>query len=800
MPQSYFLPRPPGHEQPLSICQPKFLPQTSEKWIKSNGLQARKLDLYQILSPNAYDYRQSFVPVTRGKVRSQVHERCMVQFGWHDGTIKNIHVDMPALYEYQKQLGETVRLLEARIDWLTHRSRRLWGTITEKRVVFLVDTSAVNLNYLIHIQHSMRLVLEQQMGNKEYFNIIGFGGEIRAFSRCLVRVTEENLQKAWRFVLSLGCGGGRNFFGAFRAAVEQLEQEEHEIRPEGVYVLTSGVPDEPASVCTTYLEQAAAGTGVRVHTLLFTVDELVAHGSLPGRYASAVQTADTLREMAHCTPGGRFHWFSEAGIIESDDIKTISLEIDQAINFSQKCCSLVETVKRKYPDSASQVKREEKFAALEAPSNDTSKELVSTAWIEPRPTALSMARQELNTRSETPTNWRLSMRSGSVGDIKKTMAKAFSEADKPVPKKKKPKASIFYNERKFTAGVGVSNLPVNKTVRKYIPHPVLDNEEAFVTSKEWLSLYSLKRLGLDLYKLVSGPDCAHVEKSVKALGGRTVSAKYCCKIFPSVNINGTVKHLQLLPNELADYETQVTKTLERYLKRLRWLLSGSRRLFGVVAHERVTILLDCSGSMEPFMDEVRREMSVLIWEQLHANKCTFNMIAFNESIAMWRNNAVPATQENCQDAMAWVSRLQVEGATRILDAIHMSLMDRTIDAVYLLTDGKPDASAQSVLREVAKIAADHDRQCSQGDDSCGHRVSINTISFNCTDAAANEFLKMLARETCGRYHRCQSDTDAHLAIHSMLSEGFDNTEVSYFLFYNSKPKINHVLYFFLFRI
>ena len=31
-----------------------------------------------------------------------------------------------------------------------------------------------NLNYLIHIQHSIRLLLEQQIANKEYFNIIAW--------------------------------------------------------------------------------------------------------------------------------------------------------------------------------------------------------------------------------------------------------------------------------------------------------------------------------------------------------------------------------------------------------------------------------------------------------------------------------------------------------------------------------------------------------------------------------------------------------------------------------------------------
>ena len=47
-----------------------------------------------------------------------------------------------------------------------------------------------------------------------------------------------------------------------------------------------------------------------------------------------------------------------------------------------------------------------------------------------------------------------------------------------------------------------------------------------------------------------------------------------CDIFPSVNIKGTIKHLQLLPHELSEYEAQVERVLRRYLRRLQWLLSG----------------------------------------------------------------------------------------------------------------------------------------------------------------------------------------------------------------------------------
>ena len=37
---------------------------------------AKKLDLYQVLAPNAYAYKEEFIPVIRKTVQSQVHEVC----------------------------------------------------------------------------------------------------------------------------------------------------------------------------------------------------------------------------------------------------------------------------------------------------------------------------------------------------------------------------------------------------------------------------------------------------------------------------------------------------------------------------------------------------------------------------------------------------------------------------------------------------------------------------------------------------------------------------------------------------
>ena len=91
---------------------------------------------------------------------------------------------------------------------------------------------------------------------------------------------------------------------------------------EGIYLLTSGVPDQPAEVCNSYLEEASAGRNIKLHVTLFSIDEAdipMTDGAgdqpdvLPCRYASVSQTALVLRDMAHSTAGGRFHWVRETG-------------------------------------------------------------------------------------------------------------------------------------------------------------------------------------------------------------------------------------------------------------------------------------------------------------------------------------------------------------------------------------------------------------------------------------------------------------------------------------------------------
>uniref|UniRef100_A0A8C3V3P1 von Willebrand factor A domain containing 3A n=1 Tax=Catharus ustulatus TaxID=91951 RepID=A0A8C3V3P1_CATUS len=334
---SSFFPKPPKHKGPLVIQTPGILAKTSADWLKTYGLKAKKLDLYQVLAPNAFSPVEDFVPILQKTVSSTLHEKVMMQFEWYDGTVKNIHVDLPVLYSYQKLLAKMVRIYERRIDWLSVASRRIWGTVCERRVVILVDISVTNSTYISHIQHSLRLLLEEQMSDKDHFNIIAFGSDIVPWQQELLPSQPENLEKAWRWVLSLECKGSRNFMSALRRAVEVDFKDKDKYKSQGLYLLTTGIPDQETHTISAYVAEACGGFDLQLHVCLFSVRKGTdPSGIIPARYANPMETANAFKEIVQATKG-RFHWFGEAGIFESDDITSIISEMEKAKNYSQKC-------------------------------------------------------------------------------------------------------------------------------------------------------------------------------------------------------------------------------------------------------------------------------------------------------------------------------------------------------------------------------------------------------------------------------------------------------------------------------
>ncbi|XP_032086134.1 von Willebrand factor A domain-containing protein 3A [Thamnophis elegans] len=749
------LSKPFQHERLLAIQIPNFLAKSSAEWLKTNGLRAKKLSLYQVLAPNAFSPVEEFVPVLRKTVSSTLHGKAMMQFEWHDGTMKNIHVDPPILYDYQKQLRQTVKMYERRIDWLSLSSRRIWGTVCENRVVVLVDISKTNSSYIFHIQHSLRLLLEEQMASKEFFNIVAFGSEVMAWQPEMVPPHPDNLQSAWRWVLCLRCKGSRNVLKALKRAVEVNFKDKDKHKSQGVYLLAAGVPDQETHLVSSYLVEVCGGCDLQLHVCLFSVGTFSFEDDLPPRYASPEETAAAYKDMVQAAHG-RFHWFGETGINESDDISLILSEMEKAVHYSHKCAMLVESLRQK----SGNLSRNQSSSIVDdlSPLKKGENKTRSSKVPFPKPTALTLARMHQDGErigSPKALSWRPPSGKAEIPPVQPIKEIFLARRKLNSKAKKQPVTSVSLLDHKNVEAL------FKKTGKSLIPSVALPNEEEICSTKTWLGKWSLKKLKLDLPTVVFGPGSVHRKERVESLH-KKVSAKYC-DIFPSVEMQGMVKHLQIQPKDLDDYIEQMERVLRCYVRRLQWLLSGSRRFFGVILEANICILIDTSGSMGHSLSLLAKELTSLIWDQLRKKATKFNLIAFAEEVQLWQECLVEATDETCHDAAQWVSLFQAHGSTSILKALRRALSLENVEALYVLTDGKPDTSCSLILKEIEAVKKNQ-------------AITIHTISFNCTDGVANDFLKKLAFQTGGRYHRCHGDADGQLATHQLLSQGFKDEE------------------------
>ena len=216
---------------------------------------------------------------------------------------------------------------------------------------------------------------------------------------------------------------------------------------------------------------------------------------------------------------------------------------------------------------------------------------------------------------------------------------------------------------------------------------------------------------------------------------KVINARYCDKFAHVLWNDGSILHVHVTADWHRAYEKKVKIELEKYERRIDWLSKGSRELFGTVIENNICILIDTSQSMQVSLDFVKRKLATLMQEQLQS-KQRFNLLSFNSKIYPWRDRMVEVDEFNMASALDWINSLNAHGSTNTLGAMRFALADMKTEAIYLLTDGRPDQDARLILSQV----------------HLNTRIPIHTISFNCNDAEANKFLAQLAKETNGRYH------------------------------------------------
>ena len=125
-------------------------------------------------------------------------------------------------------------------------------------------------------------------------------------------------------------------------------------------------------------------------------------------------------------------------------------------------------------------------------------------------------------------------------------------------------------------------------------------------------------------------------------------------------------------------------------------ITSSKRSFHPPPHHAIP----SSGSMVQNLPDLKRDLTSLIWDQLHAHSIAFNLLSFSSGVRRWKPEVVDPSHKNCHDAIAWIQALRAEGGTPTLQALSMALPkegeEESVKGIYLVTDGKPDTSMAKV--------------------------------------------------------------------------------------------------------
>nr|BAH13693.1 unnamed protein product [Homo sapiens] len=232
---------------------------------------------------------------------------------------------------------------------------------------------------------------------------------------------------------------------------------------------------------------------------------------------------------------------------------------------------------------------------------------------------------------------------------------------------------------------------------------IASNPEDTWDSKTWLQKYGLKAQKLSLYDVLADCSFRHADgvvdikakpenESVQTsaeTNKKTVHAKYCSRFVHAPWKDGSLVHVNITKEKCKWYSERIHTALARIRRRIKWLQDGSQSLFGRLHNDCIYILIDTSHSMKSKLDLVKDKIIQFIQEQLKY-KSKFNFVKFDGQAVAWREQLAEVNEDNLEQAQSWIRDIKIGSSTNTLSALKTAFADKETQAIYLLTDGRPD--------------------------------------------------------------------------------------------------------------
>jgi hypothetical protein len=145
----------------------------------------------------------------------------------------------------------------------------------------------------------------------------------------------------------------------------------------------------------------------------------------------------------------------------------------------------------------------------------------------------------------------------------------------------------------------------------------------------------------------------------------------------------------------------------------------ARSVFGTIVEEKVALVIDASGSLSVYLDDIKAALNSVIFQQFNKSNKKFNLVSYSDKVFSFRPDLVDCEPENITNGLRFCEGIQAGGNTSVLQAVETAFQSVTVEAVYLLSDGKNDIN-DLFLNRIKVMYYSHP-----------NRPKLNTIGINC---------------------------------------------------------------------